>query len=700
MSILRLVTLRLKGTLQPFERLCRSLLFYPITWVLSALCLIFLSGKFADPPSKTDAATLQVGGATQNTPAVEIPDDAGVVNVKSFGAKGDGVSDDTAAITNAIQRVPANAFIYFPNGTYLISAPLLYKNGNTWRAYLGLQGESQTATIIKLADNTITTIGQCGDSYGLDNRVPRCQSNAMIYTGSQNATTSDSNGNEGYNNYIFDMTIDVGRGNPGAEGIHWIGHNSSAIRNVTIKSDDGQGFMGLDMRTQYFGPALAKNVTIEGFQYGMGIDQSFSSVTMEHITLLKQTTAGFLLMQNIASIRDLVSDNTVPAVVMSGPAALVLLGGRLSEGAPGNSAITFQSPGQVYLRQITSSGYGAIVSSNGITVAGGTSLDEYSSSNSMVPTSNPARTPMLPIEEAPEYSDNDFDNWANVKSFGAVGDGKNDDTPAIQAAIDSGNSTVYLPFGTYRLGSEVIIRENVCMFRGFGSTLIGDGSGTYHAISIQNTNCASGVITLNLLNGGGGFAGPEIEGASNGTVVLKDFRLFGYTTTSGWPGGGKIFLEDVSFGPYYFTKQSVWAKQLNPETWMEHVINDGGTLWVLGLKTENARNASTILDTRNHGISELLGGYQSTQGVPTNVIAGNVNCGQDGRSNCPMFINSEATVTIFTVGDSVWWSPVLYATHNRRPPSLIDADRLPSGRPGPFYWFVTDCDKTAPLPLH
>jgi hypothetical protein len=88
-----------------------------------------------------------------------------------------------------------------------------------------------------------------------------------------------NNGNEGYNNYIFDMTIDVGRGNPGAEGIHWIGHNSSAIRNVTIKSDDGQGFMGLDMRTQYFGPALAKNVTIEGFQYGMGIDQSFASVT-------------------------------------------------------------------------------------------------------------------------------------------------------------------------------------------------------------------------------------------------------------------------------------------------------------------------------------------------------------------------------------------------------------------------------------
>jgi hypothetical protein len=299
---------------------------------------------------------------------------------------------------------------------------------------------------------------------------------------------------------------------------------------------------------------------------------------------------------------------------------------------------------------------------------------------------------MLPIEETPEYRDNNFYNWANVKSFGAVGDGKNDDTPAIQAAIDSGKSTVYLPFGTYRLGSEVIIRANVCMFRGFGSTLIGDGSGTYHAISIQNTNCASGAVTVDLLTGGGGFAAPEIEGASNGTVVLKDFRLLGYTTTRGWPGGGKVFLEDVSFGPYYFTKQNVWAKQLNPETSTEHVINDGGTFWVLGLKTENPQNTSTILDTRNHGISELLGGYQSTQGVPTNVIAGNVNCGQNNRSPCPMFITSESTVTIFTAGDWAWWSPVLYATHSRSTPSLISADRLPSGRPGPFYWFITDRD--------
>jgi hypothetical protein len=38
------------------------------------------------------------------------------------------------------------------------------------------------------------------------------------------------------------------------------------------------------MRTQYFGPALAKNLTIQGFQYGMGIDRP-GSVELETLRL-------------------------------------------------------------------------------------------------------------------------------------------------------------------------------------------------------------------------------------------------------------------------------------------------------------------------------------------------------------------------------------------------------------------------------
>jgi len=44
------------------------------------------------------------------------------INVKSFGAKGDGISDDTLAIQNAINSLPNGGKILIPDGTYIINA--------------------------------------------------------------------------------------------------------------------------------------------------------------------------------------------------------------------------------------------------------------------------------------------------------------------------------------------------------------------------------------------------------------------------------------------------------------------------------------------------------------------------------------------------------------------------------------------------
>ncbi|MHC4332046.1 MAG: glycosyl hydrolase family 28-related protein, partial [Planctomycetota bacterium] len=43
-----------------------------------------------------------------------------------------------------------------------------------------------------------------------------------------------------------------------------------------------------------------------------------------------------------------------------------------------------------------------------------------------------------------------------VRDFGAVGDGKADDTKAFQRAIDSGRGDIYIPRGTYRLTKTVV----------------------------------------------------------------------------------------------------------------------------------------------------------------------------------------------------------------------------------------------------
>jgi hypothetical protein len=49
---------------------------------------------------------------------------AGLVNVKDYGAAGDGTADDTAEIAAAITAAPSGGEVYFPPGTYKISSEL------------------------------------------------------------------------------------------------------------------------------------------------------------------------------------------------------------------------------------------------------------------------------------------------------------------------------------------------------------------------------------------------------------------------------------------------------------------------------------------------------------------------------------------------------------------------------------------------
>ncbi|MEL7473408.1 MAG: glycosyl hydrolase family 28-related protein [Planctomycetota bacterium] len=84
---------------------------------------------------------------------VGFPDDTGrqIVNVASFGAAGDGVADDTAAVRAALNfaelaepSAPVGVTVFFPAGTYRLSGPLLVHSDRTI-----LRGaDTDTATLL------------------------------------------------------------------------------------------------------------------------------------------------------------------------------------------------------------------------------------------------------------------------------------------------------------------------------------------------------------------------------------------------------------------------------------------------------------------------------------------------------------------------------------------------------------------------
>ena len=88
-----------------------------------------------------------------------------------------------------------------------------------------------------------------------------------------------------------------------------------------------------------------------------------------------------------------------------------------------------------------------------------------------------------------------------------------------------------------------------------------------------------------------------------------------------YAGTGNLFLEDVAMGGVLTIQkgQQAWMRQLNSEIGTTRVANLGGSVWIMGIKTERAGN---VIDTGTGGQTELLGGLlYPARSVPTTDVA-------------------------------------------------------------------------------
>jgi polygalacturonase len=137
----------------------------------------------------------------------------------------------------------------------------------------------------------------------------------------------------------------------------------------------------------------------------------------------------------------------------------------------------------------------------------------------------------------------------NVKAFGAVGDGKHLDSPAINQAIEAcaqaGGGTVRLPAGTYLSGS-IHLTNNINLHLDAGATILGapqemkaydpaepfegkayqdQGHTYFHNSLIWGENLTNVSITgQGMINGGGMIKQDSPHDYGNKSIVLKSCR--------------------------------------------------------------------------------------------------------------------------------------------------------------------------------
>ncbi|MDZ4799134.1 MAG: glycosyl hydrolase family 28-related protein [Bryobacteraceae bacterium] len=529
-----------------------------------------------------------------------------------YGAKADGVTDDTAAIQRALDQ-NIGGIVYLPKGRYKITDRLSWP---TPQRDITLWGESMAETVLVLGDET------AGYS---DPAKPK----AMIWTGVKPA--------QRFKNYIRNLTLDTGKDNPGAIGVQFIANNSGAIRDVIIRAGSAGGPIGLDLGyTDEQGPCLVRNVTVIGFDVGVSARTSVDSITIEGLHLERQRQYGLVNSGQVISIRSLTSRNSVTAIQNSGTALLTLIDSTLTGIDTGAApAIVNSKPAALLVRNTTTPGYEHAIhndSGSGESAAG-PMVQEFTAYPVLSLFPSATRTLGLPIQEPPGVSWGDPADWVSVTAFGATPDDKSfDSTEAFQKAIDSGAATVFVPKGTFYIQSAVHLRGKLERIIGLGQRAEVRGAGKLHVDDGDPPG-----VTVEAIAG----TGSGVVHNSSRTLVLRDMALqaLGGSGIYENTGGGDLFLEDVVGQRWRFANgQHVWARQLNTEAADTRIVNDGGTLWILGLKCERG---STLIHTKNGGRTELLGGFVYTTTIP---------------GETPMFVTEDSSVSL-TIRETSFRNP-------------------------------------------
>jgi glucan 1,3-beta-glucosidase len=615
-------------------------------------------------------------------------------NVKWYGAKGDGVTDDTAAFTTALSYNRSPLFtlsdpmvVYVPPGDYVISNTLVLF------FYTHLIGNYRCP--------------------------PRLLVPAGTWPGGQNFLLSGDTSYDGEHDdefYRGIMHIDIvfGANNGGGGGIHWAVSQATFLRDMVIDGSAGSALPFCGVFDENGSGGFGSDLTIIGFRSGLNVGNQ--QWTWVNLNISGSSTSCINQIWNWLSVFVGVSVSNCPIGVQfcgnsDGSMALI-------DSFATNVPLVFQADNTVhiFLERFTATNVSTIVSTGLAGKPGGTVVvpawrqgPAYASSGK--PQNGaigalPLTRPDAPLERrARPTFDADATPPVSALTFGAVGDGVHDDTAALQAALSApGAPAVFLPFGQYLISSTLTMAPGGALVGELGSVLLAKGGAAAFADAANPQAlllvpaAAAGVRLVDLLF--------SVSGDVPGCVLL-DWRA---------PSAAPSGLWDVSWRLYntasdLFRVSGAGAGVYFEEGWgwvADHDIDSGQSLTVKnprGMTITDSDGPSWLYGTAMEHSSAYQYNFSNANGITTVVTQTETDYWSVPPTGYAM-VHENAQVQMYGSGWYNWFngnqSSVWIATNSSGPGSnsfcinvhgvsnlLVGDVTIPANTPVDIEWF---CD--------